>query len=43
MAGMIFGVPGPKGLMIDAALIGGAVVVVIFLLGVYAGYRLARR
>ena len=40
---MILGIPGPKGLLIDAAIIGGAVAVLIFGLGLYAGYRLARR
>lgn len=40
---MILGIPGPKGLLIDAAIIGGAVVVLIFGLGFFAGYRLARR
>lgn len=40
---MILGIPGPKGLLIDAAIIGAGVVVLIFGLGFFAGYRLARR
>lgn len=40
---MILGIGGHKGLLIDAALIGGAVVVLIFGLGFFAGYRIARR
>ena len=40
---MILGIPGPKGLLIDTAIIGGAIVALIFGLGFYAGYRLARR
>lgn len=40
---MILGIPGPKGLLIDMAIIGGAVVALIFGLGFIAGYRVARR
>lgn len=40
---MILGIPGPKGLLIDLAIIGGAVVALIFGLGFIAGYRVARR
>ena len=40
---MILGVSGPKGLLIDAAIICGAVVVLIFGLGVLVGARIARR
>lgn len=40
---MILGIPGPQGLLIDLAIIGGGIVVLIFGLGFIAGYRVARR
>lgn len=40
---MILGIPGPKGLLVDMAVIGGAVVVLIFGIGVFVGLRLAKR
>jgi hypothetical protein len=40
---VILGIPGPKGLLIDVAIIGGVVVALIFGLGFIAGYRVARR
>lgn len=43
MAVVILGIPGPKGLLIDMAIIGGAVVVLIFGLGVLVGAHIARR
>lgn len=40
---MILGIPGPKGLLIDMAVIGGGVVLLVFALGFIAGYRVAQR
>ncbi len=37
------GIPGVKGLLIDAAIIGAGVVALIFGLGFIAGYRAAKR
>ena len=40
---MILGIPGPKGLLIDMAIIGAGIVALVFGLGVIIGVRVARR
>lgn len=40
---MILGIPGPKGLLIDLAIIGAGIASLIFGLGVFVGLRLAKR
>jgi len=40
---VILGIGGPKGLLIDKAIIGAGIAVLIFGLGFIAGYRVARR
>lgn len=39
---MILGIPGPKGLLIDMAIICGGIALLIFGLGVFVGLRLAK-